>query len=103
MIRNNRPGAPLTVSLRALLLQALTELALELGCSAVLTGHTATDRAETLLVNLVRGAGADGMQVRSIDPLSSPLLPSLPLQGIGIDGPSPPLPVLRRLWPCLAH
>ena len=67
MIRNNRPGAPLTVSLRALLLQALTELALELGCSAVLTGHTATDRAETLLVNLVRGAGADGMQVRSID------------------------------------
>lgn len=47
--------------------QTLTELALELGCSAVLTGHTATDRAETLLVNLVRGAGADGMQVRSID------------------------------------
>jgi tRNA(Ile)-lysidine synthase len=37
-------------------------LALESGCSHVVTGHTATDRAETLLYNLVRGSGADGMQ-----------------------------------------
>ena len=78
MIYVGRPDKPLTVSLLILLFQALTELALELGCSAVLTGHTATDRAETLLVNLVRGAGADGMQVRFMDPLSSPLLLSLP-------------------------
>ncbi len=47
--------------------QALGELASELGCSMVLTGHTATDRSETLLVNLIRGAGADGMQVTSIN------------------------------------
>lgn len=44
--------------------QCLGELAQQLGCRAVLTGHTASDRAETLLINLMRGAGADGMKVR---------------------------------------
>lgn len=28
----------------------------------IITGHTATDRAETLLYNLIRGSGADGLQ-----------------------------------------
>jgi tRNA(Ile)-lysidine synthase len=49
----------------------------------VVTGHTASDRAETLLYNLVRGSGSDGLQslgwVRSLSadcviPLVRPLL-----------------------------
>jgi tRNA(Ile)-lysidine synthase len=38
----------------------------------IVTGHTASDRAETLLYNLIRGAGADGLQAltwkRSLNP-----------------------------------
>ncbi len=42
--------------------QIFAEVAQETGCSHVVTGHTASDRAETLLYNLVRGSGTDGLQ-----------------------------------------
>ena len=42
--------------------QALTAIAREHEYNCVVTGHTASDRAETLLYNLIRGTGADGMQ-----------------------------------------
>jgi tRNA(Ile)-lysidine synthase len=41
--------------------QALIEIASKQDFCVILTGHTQSDRAETLIYNLVRGAGADGM------------------------------------------
>jgi tRNA(Ile)-lysidine synthase len=60
---------------------ALTEIAQTHQYSHLLTGHTASDRAETLLYNLIRGSGTDGLQAltwqRSLGPnlqLIRPLL-----------------------------
>jgi tRNA(Ile)-lysidine synthase len=39
----------------------LVERAQELGCRRVVTGHTASDRAETLLLNLARGSHRRGL------------------------------------------
>ncbi|MEG4581659.1 tRNA lysidine(34) synthetase TilS [Microcoleus sp. MON1_C5] len=41
--------------------QALTEIAIAQNYPYIVTGHTASDRAETLLYNLIRGSGADGL------------------------------------------
>jgi tRNA(Ile)-lysidine synthase len=42
--------------------QALSQVAIAHSYAAIVTAHTASDRAETLLHNLVRGSGADGLQ-----------------------------------------
>ncbi|MDY6784993.1 MAG: tRNA lysidine(34) synthetase TilS [Cyanobacteriota bacterium] len=61
--------------------EALVEMAREGEYTEIVTGHTMSDRAETLLYNLVRGAGTDGLQAlgwkRSLAPgihLVRPLL-----------------------------
>lgn len=42
--------------------QALSKIAQTNSYQYIVTGHTASDRAETLLYNLIRGTGADGLQ-----------------------------------------
>ncbi|MGB5974266.1 MAG: tRNA lysidine(34) synthetase TilS [Nodosilinea sp.] len=55
--------------------QGFEDAALQTECSHVVTGHTASDRAETLLYNLLRGSGTDGLQAlaweRSLRPDSA--------------------------------
>ena len=47
------------------------DLCRELGCGHLVTGHTATDRAETLLFNLCRGSGSRGLaSLRPCRPLA---------------------------------
>jgi len=42
--------------------QAMNAIALEDNYNYIVTGHTKSDRAETLIYNLMRGTGADGLQ-----------------------------------------
>lgn len=56
--------------------QALIEIAQAQGYQDVVTGHTKSDRAETVLYNLIRGTGADGLQALT---WQRPLAPRLQL------------------------
>ena len=69
--------------------QALTEIAIAHNYPYIVTGHTASDRAETLLYNLIRGSGADGLSALT---WTRPLLDfRLPILGfrLGNSGENP--------------
>ena len=61
----------------------LTLIAQTHNYDCVVTGHTASDRSETLLYNLIRGSGMDGMQALSWQrPLNDTIWLVRPLLGI---------------------
>ena len=64
---------------RAWRYQVFAEVAAAWGCSHVVTGHTASDRAETLLFNLVRGSSLDGLQALTWQRSLSPTTPHITL------------------------
>jgi tRNA(Ile)-lysidine synthase len=57
------PGANLQARARAARHEALARAAAAVGARVIATGHTADDRAETLLLRLLRGAGPRGLAV----------------------------------------
>lgn len=71
------PGAGVEASARAARYAALHEAKAALGCALIVTGHTANDQAETLLMRLARGAalrGASGVRSQRADGVVRPLL-----------------------------
>lgn len=62
---------------------ALADLARQAQARRVVTAHTLSDRAETLLYNLIRGAGAEGLQALAWErPLTAGLALVRPLLGV---------------------
>jgi tRNA(Ile)-lysidine synthase len=55
------PGPNLEARARAARYEALERARLTVGASAILTGHTADDQAETVVLNLLRGSASAGL------------------------------------------
>jgi tRNA(Ile)-lysidine synthase len=80
--RQGLPGWSVQQAARAARYQVLATVARSHGAAAVLVAHTADDQAETLLINLLRGAGLPGLAAMRMDETIrparlGPLLPEL--------------------------
>ncbi len=56
-----REGLSLEDAARRLRYEFLTRIAKDVGATAIATGHTLDDQAETVLIRLLRGSGLDGL------------------------------------------
>ena len=79
-LRPPAPPRPVQAEMRAARRALLTAWAAREGLSAVLTGHTMDDQAETVLMRLARGCGAEGLAAIPAAPDGSPF--RRPLLGI---------------------
>jgi tRNA(Ile)-lysidine synthase len=94
------PGGNLQARAREARLQALAAAAVDAGATTIATGHTADDRAETLLMRLLRGSGPRGLAVL---PPTAPLPVALPAE-LAAKAPLLIRPLLRaRRADVLAH
>jgi tRNA(Ile)-lysidine synthase len=76
----NKPDSPSEASARHWRYSQLQTIAETQNYPTIVTGHTASDRAETLLYNLTRGSGSNGLAALTWSrPLLSPLSPTLRL------------------------
>jgi tRNA(Ile)-lysidine synthase len=86
------PSGNLQARARAARYEALARAASDLGAPAIATAHHADDRAETVLLRLLRGAGPRGLAA---------LLPRSPLAASGAEAGSPCAPAIELLRPLL--
>ncbi len=72
LLRVSVPPGNVQAEARSVRYRALKEAALRAGASRIATGHTRTDQAETVLLRLLRGAGARGLA--GIPPRRGPIV-----------------------------
>jgi tRNA(Ile)-lysidine synthase len=71
------PGSNLQARARQARHEALQQFAARRAGAVIATGHTADDRAETVMMRLLRGAGPKGLAV--LPPLAPPIATGVPL------------------------
>lgn len=76
LLRAKTPVTPTEAAARTWRYDVLSQCGEQQGYAYLVTAHTGSDRAETLLYNLIRGSGSDGLQALTWE---RPLTPNLTL------------------------